>query len=238
MFYLHFYLLSISCLFYFLKDAKKTRRLKSWTRLTVYFTYEVCDRTKKRMRIWFPSADCLCLHISVELLTNSFTSSHLDEQICRDGTVSLSLTIKLLIWKLVLHESERMRSPLWRDLSAWAVLKSSWDGDGRKRGETSHLLQRRQGAGNHCRVRDTGEGCQIVCLSVCFCVSVCTHLRSGCVLNDPAGCRVLAGDLRKWAGKMTEAKPGHKCTTKRIKIGFPGITVCATRGMEEGGGVS
>lgn len=144
-------------------------------------------------------------------------------------------TIKLLIWKLVLHESERMRSPLWRDLSAWAVVKSSWDGNGRKRGETSHLPQRRQGVGNHCRVSDTGEGCQIVCFSVCFCVSVCAHLRSGCVLNDPAGCRVLAGDLRKWAGKMTEAKPGHKRTTKRIKIGFPGITVCAKWGM--GGGV-
>lgn len=43
MFYLHFYLPNISCLFYFLKDAKK--------KLEILNPTEVCNRAKKGIRI-------------------------------------------------------------------------------------------------------------------------------------------------------------------------------------------
>lgn len=61
--------------FYFLQDAKRKKRLEYWILLTVYFKYEVCDSTKKRIIMHFPLADCLCLQVPVLLQTKLFTSS-------------------------------------------------------------------------------------------------------------------------------------------------------------------
>lgn len=70
-----------------------------------------------------------------------------------------------------------MRSPLCWDLSelsCQAVLKSSGARDGRSWRDIVHLIQGRQGTGDHCKVREMEEGRQCVCVCLRRCVCACT----------------------------------------------------------------
>lgn len=94
----------------FYRTQKEKQRQEYSILLTVYFEYEVCDSTKKRIIMHFPLVDCLCLQVPVRSLRVFSTGSHLDHQVCSDGAEtphSVFPAFKQFIWLLLLEREDK-----------------------------------------------------------------------------------------------------------------------------------
>lgn len=94
--------------------------------------------------------------------------------------------------------------------SSWRPLEMGERGcEGGSRTSPTHCSEWDATAGAGGRGRGKGACYSVPFCRACVCVCVCTtaYPRTVCTPADPSGCKVLAGDLKKWAGRRRGAKP-------------------------------